>query len=71
MMGHSITTMPQLLRFIEARPQMPADEVAQLISAATCTYYEGEAITSGEVLQQFIKLVTDHPHPQELPLFYD
>ncbi len=70
MAGHSITTMPQLLRFIEARPQMPADEAARLISAATCTYYVGEATTSGEVLQQFIKLVSCHPHPRELPLFF-
>ena len=70
MAGHSITTMPELLRFIEARPQMPAGEAAQLISAATYTYYTGEATTSGEVLREFVRLMADHPHPRELPLFF-
>jgi len=70
MKNKEIGTLPELLQYI-AQQGITAQQAAQLVGMATSTFYEGTGTTGKQVGASFMRLLEQHPPPEELPLFFE
>lgn len=68
-MNKAINTLPELLQYITMH-SVTAPQAAQLIAVTTNTFYEGTGTTGKQVAASFMRLLEQHPPPEELPLFF-